>query len=386
MVGDHVLVAVARRLEACLRPVNTLARLGGDEFTVLLEDVRTIQDATKVAEKIHSELALAFQVDDHEVFLNASIGIVLANHTYDKPEHVLRDADTAMYSAKAMGTSRYQVFHDGMYTQALSALALETDLRRAIERKEFLAYYQPIVSLKTLKTIGFETLVRWKHPIRGVVYPQEFIAIAEETGLILAIDYWMLREACRQFCSWQAQNLVQSPLTMNVNLSTQHFLQPNQANLIQQIDRILEQTGMASHHLNLEITEGAIVGNDSSASTIFQELRDRQIQLSIDDFGTGYSSLSYLCRFPVNTLKLDRSFIHQMGEGGKNIDIVQTVGLLAHQLGITTVAEGIETQEQLDQLTNLGYEKAQGFFFAKPLDGDAATAWLRAAIESGLKD
>ncbi|GAB4191311.1 MAG: hypothetical protein Fur006_34330 [Coleofasciculaceae cyanobacterium] len=376
VVGDQLLVAVAHRLASCLQPSDTLARLGGDEYTILLENIKESSDATRIAEQLQQQLTIPFQLNEHEVFINASIGIVAAPTDYDQPEHLLRDADTAMYRAKELGKARHQVFDERMHHRALASLQLETDLRRALERQEFVVNYQPIVSLTSGRIYGFEALVRWYHADRSFISPVEFIPIAEETGLIVSIGEWVLREACHQMRIWQHQLPTHPPLTISVNLSAKQFWQPN---LIEQIDAILQETELDSRSLKLEITESAIIDNDESVTAILQQLRNRQIQLSIDDFGTGYSSLSYLQRFLVDTLKIDRSFVSKIGETGENLEIVRAIVTLAHNLAMSAIAEGVETTQQLSHLRAAGCEFGQGYFFSKPLTPEAAAAIIATA-------
>ena len=375
LVGDQLLIAVARRLESCLRPVDTIARLGGDEFAILLEELEDLNDAASVAERLNQELALPFCIDKREIFINASIGIVLGTKDYQQPEALLRDADTAMYRAKELGKARYQVFDRGMHDCAQKILQLETDLQLAMARKEFTVHYQPIVSLATGKIIEFEALLRWHHPKRGLISPAEFIPLAEESGLIIPIGMWVLREACRQASAWhnQDRSLTQLPLKIGVNLSVKQFSQPD---LIEQLDQILAETQLDGRSLTLEITESAIMDNGEVATKLLQKLRARRIQLSIDDFGTGYSSLSYLHRFPVDTLKIDRSFISRICENGKNQEVVRAIVTLAHHLGMTVIAEGVETAQQFDLLRKMGCELGQGYFFSKPLEQESAGAIL----------
>ncbi len=369
LVGDQLLIAVARRLELCLRPVDTIARLGGDEFAILLEKLEDLSDAASVAERLNQELALPFYIDKREIFINASIGIVLGTKDYQRPEVLLRDADTAMYRAKELGKARYQVFDRCMHDCAQKILQLETDLQLAMARKEFTVHYQPIVSLATGRIIEFEALLRWYHPQRGFISPVEFIPLAEESGLIVPIGMWVLREACRQARAWQNQGLTQLPLKIGVNLSVKQFSQPD---LIEQLDQILAETQLDGQSLKLEITESAIMDNGEVATELLQKLRSRRIQLSIDDFGTGYSSLSYLHRFPVDTLKIDRSFISRICENGKNQEVVRAIVTLAHHLGMTVMAEGVETAQQFDLLRKMGCELGQGYFFSKPLEQESA--------------
>jgi diguanylate cyclase (GGDEF)-like protein/PAS domain S-box-containing protein len=374
VVGDQLLVATARRLESCLRSTDavsrlgeshTVARLGGDEFTILLDDIKHISDATRVAERVQKELALPFNLNGQEVFTTVSIGIAVSATGYDRPQDLLRDADTAMYRAKALGKARYELFDTAMRDVAMASLQLETDLRRAIERQEFRNFYQPIVSLETGRIAGFEALVRWQHPERGLVSPAGFILVAEESGMIVSIGHWVLREACRQMKAWQAKFPITTSWMISVNLSTKQFKQPD---LVEQIEHVLRDTGLEGSSLKLEITESLIMDNVDSATAMLSQLKALGIQLSMDDFGTGYSSLSYLHQFPMHTLKVDRSFVSRMGQHGQSTDIARTIVMLAHQLGLDVVAEGVETAEQLAQLQSLGCEYAQGYFFSAPVD------------------
>jgi len=387
MMGDELLIAVARRLEGCMRPGDTAARLGGDEFTMLLDDITDVSDATRVAERIQQDLLMPFDLNGHEVFVAASIGIAVSASkgsasAYDLPEDVLRDADTAMYRAKALGKARHEVFDEAMHARALALLRMETDLRRALERENFRVYYQPLVSLETGKIIGFEALVRWEHPERGLVAPGEFIALAEETGLIIAIDRWVLREACQQTKLWQEKfaplpgqpsPASVRPLEISVNLSSKQFGQPD---LVAQIQEIVGESGLQMQHLKLEITESVLMNNAEAAAAMLTQLRELGIRLSIDDFGTGYSSLSYLHSFPLDTLKIDRSFISRLGSAGEDSEIVSTIMTLARNLGMEVIAEGVETAGQLAQLRVLSCDYGQGYYFAKPLTADAAEALL----------
>jgi diguanylate cyclase (GGDEF)-like protein/PAS domain S-box-containing protein len=369
MVGDRLLVAIARRLEASLRSTDTVARLGGDEFAILLDEIERVNDAIAVAEHIQQALKLPFNLNGYEVFTTTSIGIALSATGYERPEDILRDADTAMYRAKEQGRVCHAVFDTAMYERAVTLLQLETDLRWVLERQELRVCYQPIVSLVTDRLVGFEALVRWMHPERGLISPAEFIPVAEETGLIMPIGEWVLRESCRQVYQWQEQLPVALPLTISVNLSGKQFSQPD---LIEQIDQILQETGLKPDCLKLEITESELMQNATAVATLLEQLKALKIQLSIDDFGTGYSSLSRLRQFPINTLKIDRSFISTMSDNGENAEIVQAIITLAHNLGMDVVAEGVETAEQLAYLKTLRCEYGQGYFFSKPLNGEAA--------------
>ena len=371
LVGDQLLIAIARRLEKHLRVGDTVARLGGDEFTILLEDIKDGSIATTIADRLQEELTRPFNLSGHEVFTSASIGIALSNIGYDRPEDLLRDADIAMYSAKASGKARYEVFDTTMRTRTVALLQLETDLRRGLERREFKLYYQPIVSLQTGEIRGFEALIRWQHPQRGLVSPTEFIPVAEETGLIVPIGWWVFREACQQMRLWQLQFPEYSSLVMSINLSAKQFAQPD---LVEQIKNLLQETELNPSSLKLEITESVIMDNAESATAMLLQLQALGIRFSLDDFGTGYSSLAYLYRFPIHTLKIDRSFINKMDS--EQFEIVRTIVTLAHNLGMDVVAEGVEKVKHLAQLKALNCEYGQGYFFSKPVDSQAATALL----------
>lgn len=373
VIGDQLLMGIAQRLQGCLRPGDTVARLGGDEFTLLLEDISDASDAVHIAERIQKELAIPFNLGGHEVFTTASIGITQSGVGYERPEDVLRDADTAMYDAKMSGKARHALFNATMHAHALSLLQLETDLRRALERREFRVYYQPIVSLETGCIAGFEALLRWQHPRRGFLSPLEFIPVAEETGLILPIGGWVLREACRQMRMWQIQFPSTRSLSISVNISGKQFTQPN---LVEQIEQILRETGLSAESLKLEITESVIIQHGDATEAMLTQLRNLGVQLCIDDFGTGYSSLSYLHRFPVDMLKIDRSFVSRIGTNGENAEIVGAIVALAQTLGMSAVAEGTETEEQLAQLRLLKCDFGQGWWFSRAVDGEAAAALI----------
>jgi len=375
MVGDQLLILIAQRLEACLRPGDTVARLGGDEFAIFLDDIKDISDVTRVADRIQRELTLPFNLNGREIFAPASVGIALSATGYDRPEDILRDADTAMYRAKALGKTRHEIFDPAMRSRAMERLQLETDLRRAIEREEIRLRYQPIVSLEAGGITGFEALVRWAHPQRGLVPPAEFITVAEETGLIIPIGYQVLREACRQTRAWQERFPASSRLSVSVNLSGKQFMQRD---LIQQIGRVLQETGLDARCLWLEITESVIMEHAESTVALLSQLKTLGVELDIDDFGTGYSSLGYLNRFPVDKLKVDRSFVSGMCVNEECAEIVRTILILASNLGMDVIAEGVETAEQLAQLRALKCKYGQGYFFFKPADGEAAEAMLAA--------
>jgi diguanylate cyclase (GGDEF)-like protein/PAS domain S-box-containing protein len=368
VIGDQLLVGIAQRLEGCVRTEDTVARLGGDEFVVLIDYIIDPGDAVQVAERIQRALAEPFDLGGHEVFTSVSIGIALSVTGYEEPETVLRDADIAMYRAKSGGRARYELFDSEMHARAVALLRLETDLRRAIEREEFEIHYQPIVALEGGSVTGFEALVRWRHPQRGLMSPGEFLPVAEEVGLIAQIDWWVLQHACRQLAAWQTLFPVEPPLSMSVNLSSRDFSRPDLADRIEQELRAAELDGCS---LRLEITESVIMEHSEVAAAMFERLQAMGVQVYIDDFGTGYSSLSYLHRFPVATLKIDRSFVSRMGNKGENTKIIQTIVMLARDLGMNVIAEGVETVEQCDRLRALRCEYAQGFFFSRPLDNAA---------------
>lgn len=373
LIGDQLLIAIAHRLKTCLRPIDTVARLGGDEFTILIENIQDVSDAIRVAERVQAELRLPYPIDGQEVYTSASIGIALSNIGYDTPEDVLRDADIAMYQAKSQGSAHYQIFNQDMYVRAVALLQLETDLRNALDRQEFRLQYQPIISLKTDKIVGFEALIRWQHPQSGQLNPNQFIQAAEEAGLIARICEWVLRVACFDLRQWRSQFVNATDLTISVNLSGKQFNQPN---LIDQIEQTLQETGLDAPSLRLEITEGAIMDGADSAAQLLWQLRNLGVQLSIDDFGTGYSSLGRLYHFPINGLKIDRSFVSEMANARENLHIVETIITLAHKLELDVTAEGVETADQLAQLRALQCEYGQGNYFSLPLDSQAVELLL----------
>lgn len=379
--GDQLLVAIARRLERCLRcndtiariaSEHTLARLGGDEFTVLLDDIGHVSDALRVAERIQEHLSQSIDIEGHEVFTTASIGIATTATAYESPQAVLRDADTAMYRAKALGGARCELFDSEMRERAVARLRLETDLRRALDRGDFIVHYQPIVALETGCVVGFEGLVRWQHQERGLVAPSEFIPIAEETGAILPIGSRVLRAACRQAALWHADSRIGSPLTISVNLSVKQFLQPD---LIEEITGVLRETGIPASSLTLEITESTLLEGTDAVVAKLHDLKALGVRLAIDDFGTGYSSLSAVHRFPLDLLKIDRSFVSSMGD---NTEIIGVIVALARTRRLQVVAEGVETVEQLAQLKSLGCDFAQGRLFSMPVDADSVRPLLEA--------
>jgi diguanylate cyclase (GGDEF)-like protein len=380
--GDRLLVSVAERLRASLRTGDTAARFGGDEFAILLEDLEDASYAIWVAERIIEELEAPFVLGGKEIFVNTSIGIVLsAPSTHGEAEMLMREADTAMYVAKRNGGACYKVFDPRIRYQALERLNLENGLRQAIGRREFRVHYQPTVSLETGRIVGFEALVRWEHPERGLVFPCEFVPLAEERNLIDPIGKWVLEEACRQARKWhEDRRTSDAPLMMTVNLSAKQFERPG---LIQHIAHILEDTKLDPLCLNLEITESTLM-RDGPSTTIVRKLKALGVSLSIDDFGTGYSSLSYLQRFPADYLKIDRSFVSQLDEGAANKTLVSEIVSLAHKLGMKPVAEGVESAEQLAWVREMKCELAQGYYFSEPLPSQGASALLSTTVSVSL--
>jgi len=366
-VGDQLLQAVSARLRACVRPADTVARLGGDEFTLLLEDVDHVNVAVEAAERIAAVLAEPFTLGTHDVCVSTSVGIALSATAASTPDALLRCADMAMYEAKHSGKARYAVFEANLNTRTWQRLQMEIDLRRAITNNELRVYYQPLVHLETGRIVEVEALVRWQHPERGVIAPQEFIPLAEETGLILPLGQWVLDEACAQMGRWQAQHSGAKPLMLSVNLSVRQF---QHAGLVDDIVTTLERTGFDPHLLKLEITESVAMADVASTTTTLHALKHLGIQLAVDDFGTGYSAMSYLRHFPVDTLKIDQTFIRGLSNQAADLGIVQAVIAFAKTLKLDVTAEGIETVEQLNHLRALRCERGQGYYFAKPLPGD----------------
>jgi diguanylate cyclase (GGDEF)-like protein len=376
LVGDELLVAVTHRLKSILSSNNVIARFGGDEFAILLHDIYHITSVTYVADQILKAFSFPFQLRRNEVFINASIGVALGSDSYEQAEHILRDADTAMYRAKTLGKGQYHVFEPTMHIAAVQALQLENDLRKAINQEEFIVHYQPIISLCTGKIAGFEALVRWQHPTKGIVPPNVFIPLAEETGLINYIGKLVLLQACHQMQKWYQEKFIDESISMSVNISAKQFAQ---LDIVEQIDQVVIETKINPQNLKLEITESAFINNAQSAKAILQELRQREIQLSIDDFGTGYSSLSYLHNFPVDTLKVDRSFVSQLDGSLESLGLIPAIKKIAETMKMNVVAEGVETEKQLTQLRELNCEYGQGYFFAKPLPEKEATELLVAS-------
>jgi predicted signal transduction protein with EAL and GGDEF domain len=393
--GDWLLVQIADRLlgsirrdDALLRSAEAggmagqpeepgiLARLGGDKFTILLNHIRNASEGIRVAERIQQNIHMPFYVDGQAVFTTASIGIAFSGSGYSAGEDMLGDANTAMSRAKTLGRARYEMCDQSMHATAAGRLKLETDLRRATERNEFRVHYQPIVCLRDCRIIGFEALVRWQRPEFGLVMPGDFISAAEDTGLILWIGNWILREACRQVCAWNLQFPCQPPFTMAVNISAKQFAQ---ADLVDQIGHILRDSGLPPGNLKLELTETVTMRDEERTTRILSQLRELGVRLCIDDFGTGYSSLSYLRRFALDLLKIDRSFVSEMLSNSESLEIVKTILSLGINLGMEVVAEGVETVEQASLLKSIGCEYAQGYSFSTPLDSSGIERTLQSA-------
>jgi diguanylate cyclase (GGDEF)-like protein len=371
--GDELLIQIARRLGSLTRTGDLLARLGGDEFVILLNEMLEPDDAIQVAERILIDLQEPFTLAGNDVFTSASIGIAVSTDGHRRAEDMLRDADIAMYRAKSNGKARFQVFNEGLREVAATRLQLETEIRNGIERREFEVYYQPILDLASGKPSALEALVRWQHPQRGLVLPNDFIPAAEESGLILPLGRWILRESCRQLAEWQSSHEAAADLVVNVNLSCRQFLQ---ADLTEQVSLALSDAGLAPRCLKLEITESYLIENSEKAVSIMDGLRTLGVELSLDDFGTGYSSLSYLHRLPLNSLKIDRSFIMRLGISGESNQIVRSIIEMAQNLNLQVIAEGIETTEQLKELAELGCGFGQGYLFSRPLDAMLAEEFV----------
>ena len=371
LVGDELLISVAQTLQGLIRQVDLAARFGGDEFVILLEEIDNINEAVQIAKRIITELQSPFILNQQEVFITPSIGIVYGSSDYNQAIDLLRDADAAMYRAKAKGGERYEIFDPSMYLQALKRLHLENDLRQALDREDFILYYQPIIAVETGKITGMEALIRWQHPQNGLIPPSEFIPVAEETGLIVPMGMWVLKTACSQMKTWYQHFQNTQNLKISVNLSARQLREPT---LIEQIDQVLTELDFPPRCLTLELTESMLLDDVENIITLLSHIRSHSMQLSIDDFGTGYSSLSYLQRLPLNTLKIDRSFVNCIGEQGENSAIIDIIMTLATKLNLEVIAEGIETRTQFEYLKNIGCPFAQGYLIAKPLTVDALTA------------
>jgi len=377
--GDQLLVIMAQRLKHCLRESDIAARLGGDEFVVLLENTSDENVISFVVNRIQEDVQKVIDLNGHAVFITTSIGIVLSVAQYETPGDVLRDADIAMYSAKAHGKNCYEIFHDGMRAQAFSRLEIEEDLRSAITNNEFELFYQPILNLDDNELIGFESLIRWIHPVYGLLQPNDFISVSEESGLILQIGQWVLVETCTRFKKWQKQFSKVKHFTIHANISGKQFSHPQ---FIDQVVFALEQSGLEGKYLKLEITESVLIDNYMTAINKFEQLEEIGVQLVIDDFGTGYSSLAYVQNFPIHTIKIDKSFVRDIGKNKKALELIRTIVSMAHDLGMHTIAEGIENVEQYTELRKLACQFGQGYFLSQPLNLASATALLNGSIPS----
>ena len=372
-LSDRLLVEMAQRLEKCVQPIDTVARVGTNEFAILLKDIKNMDEAIQKAEQIHQEIKVPFQLNGSLVSSSTYIGIADSTIDYEEPEDFLRAADTAMNHAKVQEGVNTAVFVPSMQTGATKRLKLEADLQEALDHEQLELLYQPIVSLQTNRIVSLEALVRWEHPQKGTIMPMEFIPLAEETGLIVPLGKWVLLKACQKLKQWQEKFQDNCPDNISVNLSG---IQISNSDLLKSIDETLEESGLNGSSLKLEITESILMKNGSAAIDLLKELKKRDIKLSIDDFGTGYSSLAYLQSFPIDTLKIDRSFIKDIQGQGKNLDIAKTIITLAHSLGLDAIAEGIENQEQLETLKLLGCDCAQGYLISRPMKGEAVVDFI----------
>ncbi len=386
-LGDRMLKEAAVRLLRCVRPSDTVARLGGDEFTVLLDDIEEVADAMRVATRIHEELRQPIRLDDHDIYATTSIGIAINTEAYETPDDVLRDADIAMYQAKGEGPGQTKLFDNAMHTSAVALLRIETELRQAIERQELCVYYQPIVAANSDEIVGFEALVRWEHPVRGLVTPDEFIHVAEETGLIIPVGLQVLHQACEQITRWNEDRPARGKgLYVSVNISGIQLLHPQ---WLHQLDETLVETGCSTRHLRLELTESVLLRNAELTGRVLLALKKRGIRLYLDDFGTGYSSLSYLHRYPFDALKIDRSFVQNLPLGEEHVAVFRSFTAIGHNFGMDIVAEGVETEIELEEVQRLGCDAIQGYYFGEPLPAEETTQLLadeqpfRKALKSG---
>lgn len=380
--GDQLLMAAARLLENAVRTTDLVARFGGDEFTILLEGITDEAEAILISERIQAMMAQPLQLAGHRVELSASIGIALGAVDYDCGASLVRDADIAMFRAKELGRARYEVFQPNMHLRALQRLQIESELRDSLAKHQFRLYYQPLVDLRNAQLKGFEALIRWNHPKRGMLAAGEFIPIAEEAGLITTLGDWVLQEACQQLRVWQEQFPLAAGLTMSINLSSPQLHAPG---LLERIDALLDQIGLSGETLHFEITESLLLLDNPEVLERLQAIRQRAIKLCVDDFGTGFSALGYINQFPIDVIKIDRSFIQAMQAKAEKVELVRTITQLAHSLSMEVVAEGIETEAQWEQMRSLHCEWGQGYLFAKPLDRDAATAMIAATYGEATK-
>lgn len=380
LVGDHLLVAVGERLAGCIRPGDTVARLGGDEFGLLIQGLQGPGDAVLVAERVHAALSGAFEIEGHEMFVTASIGVAVQADRYKKPDQVLRDADIAMYQAKLKGKACCEIFDSEMHGTVVDRLQLEADLRRAVEHgEEFALHYQPIVALRTGRLVGVEALVRWKHPARGLIQAGDFVSLAEESGIIVPLGEWAVRRACTQLRAWQERLPALSDLTMSVNVSGRQFRRPD---LVETVGRILREAEVDPRHVAIEVTESVIMDDVEASAAKLSRLRDMGVQIHVDDFGTGYSSLSYLHRFPINAVKIDRSFVSGLPGHAESEEVIKAIVSIAESLDFDVIAEGIEREEHVEKLEELRCRYGQGHLVAHPLEPQAFESWVAARARS----
>ena len=372
--GDELLQLISARLKETIPIGDTVALLGGDEFSVLLQDIESVRDVEAIAKDIQNSFSKPFFLGDKEVFASASMGIAHSDNNYKTPEEILRDSELAMYRAKRGGKYQSIVFQPQFRQSSLSPIDLDTDLRRALDRDEMELHYQPIISMRDRTISGFEALLRWSHRSRGVISPNEFIPLAEETGLIYDLGQWVLGKACKQIAAWNKSKEKEDQLEISINLSSRQFSYPN---LVEGIVENIEKSGFDAEFLKIEITESALMQNAQRSVSMLNQLKDLNIKVCVDDFGTGYSSLSYLHTFPIDTLKIDRSFVHDMSRNFRNMEIIRTIIMLAHNLKLDVIAEGVETGEQDAQLSALGCQFAQGFYFSRPINSSDAALLIQ---------
>ncbi len=372
--GDHLLIEIAHRLALCLRPSDQIARIGGDEFVIFLDDIHGIHDAIQIVDRIRNALTMPILWQDQQIFATTSIGITISKETYSHPNELIQDADSAMYSAKKQGSGCYEVFETGISSCSMTKFQMNQALQQALDRQEFTLHYQPIINLRTQEIIGFEALIRWHHPERGLINPDEFIPVAEQTGLIIPIGSWVLLTACTQLKIWQQECPQKSPLSISVNVSSLQLKDPG---FLAALDQALQITQLDPQYLNLEITESTLLEDSLATIELLQILRDRGIQLSLDDFGTGYSSFASLHRLPINTLKIDCAFTQRLGSDPKSSAIIRAITTLGDTMGLTVIAEGIETPSQQTRLRELNCHYGQGFLFTQAIDSSKATQLLQ---------
>ena len=372
--GDELLQLISARLKETIPIGDTVARLGGDEFSILLQDINSVSNVEVIAKDIQNSFSKPFLLGDREVFASASMGIAHSDNDYKTPEEILRDSELAMYRAKREGKSQSIVFQPQFRQSSLSPIDLDTDLRRALDRDEMELHYQPIISMRDRTISGFEALLRWSHRSRGVISPNEFIPLAEETGLIYDLGQWVLGKACKQIAAWNKSKKKEDQLEISINLSSRQFSDPN---LVEGIVENIQKSGFDAEFLKIEITESALMQNAQRSVSMLNQLKDLNIKVCVDDFGTGYSSLSYLHTFPIDTLKIDRSFVHDMSRNFRNMEIIRTIIMLAHNLKLDVIAEGVETGEQDAQLSALGCQFAQGFYFSRPINSSDAALLIQ---------